>query len=63
MSCETITFDVYECALCGTQFEQGVSDCDATGAERCPQCGFSEARPITAAELGEFVVTRATKFR
>lgn len=63
MTCEAIPNDVFQCDFCETQFEDGVADPDIDGAPRCPQCGLSQARPITPAEQGDFVVTRATKFR
>jgi DNA-directed RNA polymerase subunit RPC12/RpoP len=63
MSCSAEPQDVYECLLCGTQFENGVADPGPQGEPRCPQCLFFSARPVAASDVGEFVVTRRMPFR
>lgn len=55
--------ELFQCEFCETQFAAGVADPGPDGEPRCPQCGLTMARPITAEEAGEFVVTEATRFR
>ena len=63
MSCSAEPREVWECTFCGTQFVSGVADAGPNGEPRCPQCGFYSARRVEDAEVGDFVVTRGTKFR
>ena len=54
---------IYECQLCGTQFEADVADRDPVHGPRCPQCLMASAREITPEEVGAFVVRSGTPFR
>jgi hypothetical protein len=51
------------CLSCETRFEAGVADPTRDGAERCPQCGLSETRPLEEHERFGCVITKDTKFR
>lgn len=63
MPCEEQLEEVFQCSFCETQFEADVADAGPSGEPRCPQCGLLNARRLKAGEIGEFVVTRGTKFR
>jgi hypothetical protein len=63
MSCRVEVSEVFECSFCRTQFENGVADPGHGGEPRCPQCFLSATRPVTPEEVGDFVVTRGTRFR
>ena len=64
MPCEPVQPEiVFECDLCACQFEPDVADADRDGRPRCPQCGSSTAHQVGPQNLGEFVVTRGTRFR
>lgn len=49
---------VFRCNLCDTLYESGVADND-----RCPQCGFTDAKPVDDPGDVELVIRRTTKFR
>ena len=55
--------DVWQCDFCGTQFENGVADPGPGEEPRCPQCLLYQARRLEPDEIGDFVVTKATRFR
>ena len=63
MSCNSEPQDVYECAFCGTQFENGVADPGPRGEPRCPQCLFYTTRPVAPGDVADFVVGHGTPFR
>lgn len=59
-TCEPV---VYECEVCGTQFEAGIADPDPLRGPRCPQCFIARAHEVAPENVGVFVVRRGTPFR
>ncbi|HXH39820.1 MAG TPA: hypothetical protein VNN08_14420 [Thermoanaerobaculia bacterium] len=62
VACDTASDTVLRCLFSETLFESDVADPELDGTPRCPQCGLSDAEPVTAGD-DDFVVRAGTKFR
>jgi hypothetical protein len=64
MSCDGGLFeiDVMQCDFCECQFEPGVAGLGPNREPRCPQCGTCAAHPVPPEEVGDYVITRGTRF-